>query len=32
MKPHKQTKEEMDRFMSEVAPHFQGKHQERRAA
>jgi alkanesulfonate monooxygenase SsuD/methylene tetrahydromethanopterin reductase-like flavin-dependent oxidoreductase (luciferase family) len=32
MKPHQQTKEEMHRFMSEVAPHFQGKHQERRAA
>jgi alkanesulfonate monooxygenase SsuD/methylene tetrahydromethanopterin reductase-like flavin-dependent oxidoreductase (luciferase family) len=32
MKPHKQVKEEMDRFMREVAPHFQGKHQERRAA
>jgi alkanesulfonate monooxygenase SsuD/methylene tetrahydromethanopterin reductase-like flavin-dependent oxidoreductase (luciferase family) len=32
MKPHKQVKEEMDRFMSEVAPHFQGKHHERRAA
>jgi alkanesulfonate monooxygenase SsuD/methylene tetrahydromethanopterin reductase-like flavin-dependent oxidoreductase (luciferase family) len=32
MKPHKQTKEEMHRFMSEVAPHFQGKHLERRAA
>ncbi|HWV52478.1 LLM class flavin-dependent oxidoreductase [Pseudorhodoplanes sp.] len=32
MKPHKQVKEEMDRFMSEVAPNFQGKHQERRAA
>jgi alkanesulfonate monooxygenase SsuD/methylene tetrahydromethanopterin reductase-like flavin-dependent oxidoreductase (luciferase family) len=32
MKPHKQVKEEMDRFMREVAPHFQGKHNERRAA
>jgi alkanesulfonate monooxygenase SsuD/methylene tetrahydromethanopterin reductase-like flavin-dependent oxidoreductase (luciferase family) len=32
MKPHQQGKEEMDRFMREVAPHFQGKHQERRAA
>jgi alkanesulfonate monooxygenase SsuD/methylene tetrahydromethanopterin reductase-like flavin-dependent oxidoreductase (luciferase family) len=32
MKPHKQVKEEMDRFMNEVAPHFQGKHRERRAA
>ena len=32
MKPHQQTKEEMDRFMQEVAPHFQGKHKERQAA
>ena len=32
MKPHKMVLEEMDRFMGEVAPHFQGKHQERRAA
>ena len=32
MKPHQQVKEEMDRFMREVAPHFQGKHQERRKA
>src|SRR6476659_8551781 len=32
MKPHNQVKEEMDRFMREVAPHFQGKHLERRAA
>ena len=32
MKPHKMVLEEMDRFMSEVAPNFQGKHQERRAA
>jgi alkanesulfonate monooxygenase SsuD/methylene tetrahydromethanopterin reductase-like flavin-dependent oxidoreductase (luciferase family) len=32
MKPHQQTKEEMHRFMSEVAPQFQGKHLERRAA
>jgi isopropylmalate/homocitrate/citramalate synthase len=32
MKPHQQVKEEMDRFMREVAPHFQGKHKERRAA
>ena len=30
MKPHQQVKEEMDRFMREVAPHFQGKHCERR--
>ena len=32
MKPHQLVKEEMDRFMREVAPHFQGKHLERRAA
>lgn len=32
MKPHAQVKEEMDRFMREVAPNFQGKHQARRAA
>ncbi|MCX7313864.1 MAG: LLM class flavin-dependent oxidoreductase [Hyphomicrobiales bacterium] len=32
MKPHNQVKEEMDRFMREVAPQFQGKHQQRRAA
>jgi len=32
MKPHQQVKEEMDRFMREVAPNFAGKHQERRAA
>ena len=32
MKPHQMVKEEMDRFMREVAPHFQGKHLERRAA
>jgi len=32
MKPHNQVKEEMDRFMKEVAPNFQGKHLERRAA
>jgi alkanesulfonate monooxygenase SsuD/methylene tetrahydromethanopterin reductase-like flavin-dependent oxidoreductase (luciferase family) len=32
MKPHVQVKEEMDRFMREVAPNFSGKHQERRAA
>jgi alkanesulfonate monooxygenase SsuD/methylene tetrahydromethanopterin reductase-like flavin-dependent oxidoreductase (luciferase family) len=31
LKPHAQVKEEMDRFMREVAPHFQGKHQQRRA-
>jgi alkanesulfonate monooxygenase SsuD/methylene tetrahydromethanopterin reductase-like flavin-dependent oxidoreductase (luciferase family) len=29
MKPHQQVKEEMDRFMREVAPHFDGKHRER---
>jgi alkanesulfonate monooxygenase SsuD/methylene tetrahydromethanopterin reductase-like flavin-dependent oxidoreductase (luciferase family) len=32
MKPHAMVKEEMDRFMREVAPQFQGKHIERRAA
>ncbi len=32
MKPHGQVKEEMDRFMREVAPNFQGKHIERRKA
>lgn len=32
MKPHNQVKEEMDRFMREVAPNFQGKHLARRAA
>ena len=32
MKPHAQVKEEMDRFMREVAPHFDGKHKLRRAA
>ena len=32
LKPHAQVKEEMDRFMREVAPNFQGKHQTRRAA
>jgi alkanesulfonate monooxygenase SsuD/methylene tetrahydromethanopterin reductase-like flavin-dependent oxidoreductase (luciferase family) len=32
MKPHSQVKEEMDRFMREVAPNFQGKHKQRRAA
>jgi alkanesulfonate monooxygenase SsuD/methylene tetrahydromethanopterin reductase-like flavin-dependent oxidoreductase (luciferase family) len=32
MKPHAMVKEEMDRFMREVAPAFEGKHQERRAA
>src|ERR1041384_6298065 len=32
MKPHTQVKEEMDRFMREVAPNFDGKHKLRRAA
>ena len=32
LKPHAQVKEEMDRFMREVAPNFSGKHTERRAA
>ena len=32
MKPHQMVKDEMDRFMREVAPHFQGKHLERRKA
>ena len=32
MKPHQMVKDEMDRFMREVAPHFQGKHLQRRAA
>jgi alkanesulfonate monooxygenase SsuD/methylene tetrahydromethanopterin reductase-like flavin-dependent oxidoreductase (luciferase family) len=32
MKPHQQVKEEMDRFMREVAPNFEGKHRQRRAA
>ncbi len=32
LKPHNQVKEEMDRFMREVAPHFEGKHKARRAA
>ena len=32
LKPHNQVKDEMDRFMREVAPHFQGKHLDRRAA
>ena len=32
MKPHQMVKDEMDRFMREVAPHFKGKHLERRAA
>ena len=32
MKPHAQVKEEMDRFMREVAPAFEGKHKQSRAA
>src|SRR5262252_4558337 len=32
MKPHQQVKEEMDRFMREVANSFEGKHRERRTA
>lgn len=32
LKPHSQVKEEMDRFMREVAPNFKGKHNERRKA
>ena len=30
MKPHRQVKEEMDRFMREVAPNFDGKHKQSR--
>src|SRR5262245_30019327 len=32
MKPHAMVKEEMDRFMREVAPNFEGEHKLRRAA
>jgi hypothetical protein len=32
LKAHAQVKEEMDRFMREVAPAFEGKHLQRRAA
>jgi alkanesulfonate monooxygenase SsuD/methylene tetrahydromethanopterin reductase-like flavin-dependent oxidoreductase (luciferase family) len=32
LKPHAQVKDEMDRFMREVAPHFEGKHKQRQAA
>ena len=32
LKPHAMVKEEMDRFMREVAPNFSGKHIERRKA
>ena len=31
-KPHEQVKEEMARFMEEVAPAFKGSHLQRRAA
>jgi alkanesulfonate monooxygenase SsuD/methylene tetrahydromethanopterin reductase-like flavin-dependent oxidoreductase (luciferase family) len=31
LKPHQQVKEEMDRFMREVAPKFEGKHKQRAA-
>ncbi len=31
-KPHALVKEQMQRFMQEIAPHFQGKHLERSAA
>jgi hypothetical protein len=31
LKPHAQVKEEMDRFMREVAPAFEGKHRQRAA-
>ena len=31
LKPHAQVKEEMDRFMREVAPQFEGKHKLRAA-
>ena len=31
LKPHAQVKEEMDRFMREVAPQFEGLHRARRA-
>ena len=32
LKPHAQVKDEMDRFMREVASSFEGKHRLRRAA
>ena len=32
LKPHGQVKDEMARFMAEVAPHFEGAHRHRRAA
>jgi hypothetical protein len=31
-KPHNLVKEQMHRFMEQVAPHFKGKHNERRLA
>ena len=31
LKPHAQVKEEMDRFMREVAPAFEGAHKQRAA-
>ena len=31
MKPHAQVKDEMDRFMREVAPAFEGKHRQKAA-
>jgi len=32
LKPHEQVKDEMERFMDEVAPAFEGSHLQRRAA
>lgn len=32
LKPHAQVKDEMARFMAEVAPHFEGRHRSRPAA
>ena len=32
LKPHSQVKDEMARFMAEVAPHFEGRHRSRQAA
>ena len=32
LKPHGQVKDEMARFMAEVAPHFEGGHRHRQAA
>ena len=31
-KPHAMVKEQMHRFMEEIAPHFEGKHRQRRGA